>query len=366
MQSCSAETWSLFRLDPLNDLLRSSYPFWFLHCAPLGIRTGSILKFERPWTWTCWFPAHSHFGRIWNLCPAPAFTHFHWVVTNSSEHLAVFLFLCSLCSTAGVSVHPCGLSKSARSFLVSNRSTVYNFSPFNLPILCPPCQLVMDPCAWLFLWFCFRWSCSPPMIQLAQMHYHGPWLTASTVPNIWGAKSVWRRDSWHLVTTQDIMIMSQTKDQASKYQKTMKASKFSRLKHFTWVCGIKHFELYCKAGLWMPVSCGRRVFPFGVETKIAGGTGSHLTGPGRAGCKLLVKTYGNPSSRAACNGCLDGDGLGEFGYHPQALWLLKQTQETQKNVRHYSQIKKCTVELFNRTIDLLESCKSSHSNYTVP
>ena len=260
MQSCSAETWSLFRLDPLNDLRRSSYPFWFLHCAPLGIRTGSILKFERPWTWTCWFPAHSHFGRIWNLCPAPAFTHLHWVVTNSSEHLAVFLFLCSLCSTAGVSVHPCGLSKSARSFLVSNRSTVYNFSPFNLPILCQPCQLVMDPCAWLFLWFCFRWSCSPPMIQLAQMHYHGPWLTASTVPNIWGAKSVWRRDSWHLVTTQDIMIMSQTKDQASKYQKTMKASKFSRLKHFTWVCGIEHFELYCKAGLWMPVSCGRRLF----------------------------------------------------------------------------------------------------------
>lgn len=237
---------------------------------------------------------------------------------------------------------------------------LYTLSPFNLPILCQPCQLVMDPCAWLFLWFCFRWSCSPPMIQLAQMHYHGPWLTASTAPNIWGAKSLWRRDSWHLLTTQDIMIMSQTKDQASKYQKTMKASKFSRLKHFTWVCGIEHFELHCKAGLWMPVSCGRRVFSFGVETKIAGGTGSHLTGPGRAGCKLLVKTYGNPSSRAACNGCLDGDGLGEFGYHPQDLWLLKQTQETQKNVRHDSQIKKCTVELFKCTIDLIESSKSSH------
>ena len=234
---------------------------------------------------------------------------------------------------------------------------LYTLSPFNLPILCQPCQLVMDPCAWLFLWFCFRWSCSPPMIQLAQMHYHGPWLTASTAPNIWGAKSLWRRDSWHLLTTQDIMIMSQTKDQAFKYQQNYEG--INILKTETFYLSLWHWALrIVLQSRPLNASVVREArFPFGVETKIAGGTGSHLIGPGRAGCKLLVKTYGNPSSRAACNGCLDGDGLGEFGYHPQALWLLKQTQEMQKNVRHDSQIKKCTVELFKRTIDLLESCK---------
>ena len=219
---------------------------------------------------------------------------------------------------------------------------------------------------WLFLWFRFRWSCSPPMIQLAQMHYHGPWLTASTVPNIWGAKSIWRRDD---VTSRDnTRHHDNESDQRPSVQVQKSYEGIKILKTETFYLSLWHWALrIVLQSRPLNASVVREArFPFGVETKIAGGTGSHLTGPGRAGCKLLVKTYGNPSSRAACNGCLDGDGLGEFGYHPQALWLLKQTQETQKNVRHDSQIKKCTVELFNRTIDLLESCKSSHSNYTVP
>lgn len=107
-------------------------------------------------------------------------------------------------------------------------------------------------------------------------------------------------------------------------------------------------------------------FPFGVETKIAGGTRSHVTGPGGACCKLLVKTYGNPSSRAACNGCLDGDGLGQFGYHPQALWLSCVSwskHEKPKRIsghQDYSQSRISTLESFIRTIDSIESFKSSH------
>ncbi len=65
-------------------------------------------------------------------------------------------------------------------------------------------QLVMDHCAWLL-----RWFCSPPMIQLAQMPYHGPWLTALMAPNIWGAKSAWRDDetSWVKASIESMKVI---------------------------------------------------------------------------------------------------------------------------------------------------------------